>query len=54
MVTHGSTTKEIAAELNVSRKAVDFHRCDIRRKMGLRDRSANLREHLRASLQLEK
>lgn len=35
LVRSGRTSKEIAAELRISAKAVDFHRTNIRRKLGL-------------------
>jgi DNA-binding CsgD family transcriptional regulator len=46
LVKHGKTPKEIAELLNLSRRAIDFHRKNSRRKMGARDRKANLNRHL--------
>lgn len=46
LIKQGKTTKEIACLLNVSVHAVSFHRTNLRRKLGLDHRSANLRSHL--------
>ena len=42
----GRTTKEIAELLNVSSRAIEFHRNNIRRKLGLVKRKTNLRSYL--------
>ena len=46
LVKEGKTTKEIACLLNSTPRAVVFHRQNIRKKIGLNDRTANLAAHL--------
>ena len=46
LVKQGKTTKEIAAELNLSSRTIDTHRLKIRTKLGLRNKKANLRSYL--------
>lgn len=44
----GKTTKEIAETLNSSIRAIEFHRLNIRAKLGLKNRKDNLRSYLLA------
>jgi PAS domain S-box-containing protein len=46
LIKEGKTTKEIADMLNSSPGAVDFHRNNIRSKLGLKNKNANLRSYL--------
>jgi|GEM_PF-435757 len=46
LIKEGKTTKEIADILNSSQGAIDFHRNNIRNKLGLKKKSANLRSYL--------
>ena len=45
-VKDGKTSKEIAELLNLSTGAVAFHRNNLRKKLGLRNKKTNLRSHL--------
>jgi DNA-binding NarL/FixJ family response regulator len=46
LVRRGKTTKEIAASLNSSTRAIEFHRNNLRIKLGLESRKTNLRSYL--------
>ena len=46
LIREGKTTKEIAEVLNSSPGAIDFHRNNIRNKLGLKNKNANLRSYL--------
>jgi PAS domain S-box-containing protein len=46
LVRMGKTSKQIAGLLDISRRAVEFHRDSLRKKMGLRKSKKNLRSYL--------
>jgi len=45
-IRHGYTTKKIAALMNVSPRTIETHRKNIRKKIGIEGKKANLRSHL--------
>ncbi len=46
LVREGKSTKEISNLLNISKRAIEFHRNNIRDKLGLKKAKANLRSYL--------
>jgi PAS domain S-box-containing protein len=46
LVKAGKTTKEISELLNLSDRAIEFHRNNIRNKLGLKNKKVNLRSYL--------
>ena len=46
LIKHGSSTKKIAEIMNVSPRTIETHRKNIRRKIGLERKRANLRSYL--------
>jgi DNA-binding CsgD family transcriptional regulator len=45
-IREGRTTKEIAELLNVSARTVEVHRDNVRRKLSLKNKKANLKSYL--------
>jgi len=48
MVKEGKTSREIASLMNISKRGVEFHRNNIRRKLGLTNAKKNLRSCLKS------
>jgi PAS domain S-box-containing protein len=46
LVRHGRTNKESSGILNISVNAIEFHRNNLRKKLGLQNRKVNLRTYL--------
>jgi DNA-binding CsgD family transcriptional regulator len=49
LIRQGKTSKEIAQLLNMSPRTIDTHRYNIRTKIGLKNKKANLRTYLLSS-----
>lgn len=46
LIRDGQTTKEIAGVLNISERTVEFHRSNIRKKLGIKGNTTNLQSYL--------
>ncbi len=50
LIRQGKKTKEIATCMNTATSTIDFHRANLRKKIGISDRSITLRSHLSSSI----
>jgi DNA-binding CsgD family transcriptional regulator len=48
LIRQGKTTKEIAAIMGLATSTIDFHRNNIRKKIGIKNRKTNLHTYLNA------
>jgi len=48
LIKEGKTSKEIAELIASNKNAIEFHRKNLRRKLGLRNTKINLRTHLQS------
>ena len=46
MIKQGKTTKEIAKTMNLAKSTIDFHRNNIRKKLGIKNKKINLKSFL--------
>ena len=46
LIKQGNTTKEIAEIMNLAKSTIDFHRNNIRKKFGIKNKKTNLRTYL--------
>ena len=46
LIKHGKTTKEIAQSMNLATSTIDFHRHNIRKKIGIKNKKINLSSYL--------